>query len=102
MCLCSGYRIAFDGAGFQSSDNGFDRNVIIFVVDNSLSSHSDNLKNNFLVLAEGPTDNIDGSNNIAEKMLSINFSKAKTKFCLTLDYHGNNSYLLINGKVIYI
>ena len=87
MCVhvCSGYGIAFDGAGFGSSGNGFDRNVVIFVVDNSLLSHYDNLKNNFSVLAEGPTDDIDGSNNIAEKKLSINFSKAKTKFCLTLD-----------------
>ena len=85
MHVCSGYGIAFDGAGFGSSGNGFDRNVVIFVVDNSLLSHYDNLKNNFSVLAEGPTDDIDGSNNIAEKKLSINFSKAKTKFCLTLD-----------------
>ena len=30
-------------------------NVIIFGVDNSLSSHADNLKNNFLVLGEGDT-----------------------------------------------
>ena len=31
------------------------RNVIIFGVDNGLSSHVDNCKNNFLVLVEGPT-----------------------------------------------
>ena len=32
---------------------GTARNVVIFDGDNSSSSHSDNLKNNFLVLGEG-------------------------------------------------
>ena len=39
-----------------SFDNGFARNVVIFGVDNISSSHTDNQKNNFLVLVEGPTD----------------------------------------------
>ena len=33
-------------------------NVVIFGVDNSLSSHTDNIKNNFLILDKGPTDDI--------------------------------------------
>ena len=33
----------------------FARNVIIFDIDNTSSSHADNLKNNFLVLGKGPT-----------------------------------------------
>ena len=41
----SGYRIAFEGAGSWSFDNDFDRNVIIFGVDNISSSYSDNRKN---------------------------------------------------------
>ena len=40
----------------MSFDNGFARNVVIFGVDNISSSHTDNQKNNFLVLVEGPTD----------------------------------------------
>ena len=36
-------------------------NVVIFGVDNSSSSHADNLKNNFLVLGEGDTFCINGS-----------------------------------------
>ena len=32
--------------------NDFARNVIIFGIDNSSSSHADNQKNNFLVLGE--------------------------------------------------
>ena len=41
------YRIAFDGKGELSFGNDYARNVIIFEVDNSSSSHADNLKNNF-------------------------------------------------------
>ena len=36
-----------------------------------------------------------------EKKININFSKAKTKFCLTLHYNIANSYLFVNGKEIY-
>ena len=42
-------------AGSWSFVNGFARNVIIFGVDNTSSSHYDNRKNNFLVLGECPT-----------------------------------------------
>ena len=36
------------------------------------------------MLKEGLTDDINGSVGGAEKTFSINFSKAKTKFCLSL------------------
>ena len=50
----NGPGIAFDGEGSRSFGNDFARNVVIFDVDNSSSSHTDNhKKNNFLVLAEG-------------------------------------------------
>ena len=39
-----GYGITFDSAGTWSFDNDIARNVMIFVVDNSTSSHSDNRK----------------------------------------------------------
>ena len=32
---------------------------------------------------------------------SINFSKAKEKFCFCLHYNGDNSYLFVNGKEIF-
>ena len=60
----SGYRITFDSAGSWTN-----RNVIIFGIDNSSSSHSDNLKNTFLVLREGLTFGINGS--LVLKKLSI-------------------------------
>ena len=51
----SGCAITFDSGGSWSFDNGTGRNVIIFVVDISSSSHVDNRKNNFLRLGLGPT-----------------------------------------------
>ena len=49
----SGYGIiAFDGKSSWSFVNDYARNVVIFGVDNSSSSHSDNQGNDFLVLGE--------------------------------------------------
>ena len=36
-----------------------------------------------------------------KKKCSINFTKANTKFCLSLHYSGDNSYLFVNGKEIF-
>ena len=58
---------AFDGEGSWSFDNGYARNVVIFDVDNSSSSHTDNWKNNFFVLCERPTQGISDSTGLAEK-----------------------------------
>ena len=33
-------------------------------------------------------------------MYSINFTVTKKKFCLSLHYHGGNSYLFVNGTEI--
>ena len=79
----SGYGMAFDGKG--------EWKVVIFGLDNSSSSHTDNCNNNLLVLVEGDTFGINGSFGAPEKRFSINFSKAKTKFCLRLLYNGDNS-----------
>ena len=47
--VCSGYKTTFDSGGSLSFDNGTARNVIIFAVDSSSSSHVDSRKNNFLI-----------------------------------------------------
>ena len=52
--------------GFYRKDTwnfGYDfaRDVVIYGVVNSSSSHANNCKNNFLVLAEDPTCGINGS-----------------------------------------
>ena len=51
----SGCGITSDSAGSCSFRNDSARNVMIFGVGDSLSSHTDNCKNDFLVLGEGPT-----------------------------------------------
>ena len=37
---------------------------------------------------------------LQKKKISINFSKAKTRFCLRLHCNSDNSYLFVNGKEI--
>ena len=52
-----------------SFSNDLAQNVLIFGADNSLSPHTNNLTNNFLVLGERPTDSITDSTGAAEKKL---------------------------------
>ena len=78
--LYSRYRITFESAGSWSFDNGTARNVIIFGVDNSSSSHSDNRKNDFLILGKGSTFGINGSFGTPEKKFSINLLKELLNF----------------------
>ena len=84
MYVYSGYEIAVDSAGSWSS-----------------SSQVDNSNNNLFLLGEGPTFGINGSFDLLEKKFSISFSKANTKFCLSLHYNADNSYLFVNGKKIF-
>ena len=53
--MYNGYGITFDSAGSWSFNNDTARNVLIFGVNNSSSSYSDDNKNNFLVSGEDPT-----------------------------------------------
>ena len=53
------------------------------------------------MLGEGPPDDINGTVGTAKKKFSINYSRAKTKFWLSLHYNGGNSYLFVNGKEIF-
>ena len=87
--------------GSRSFGNDTARNVIIFGVDNSSSSHGDNRKNKFLELGEAPTFGINGSFGSLKKTFSISFSKANAKFCLSLHYNADNSCLCVNGKEIF-
>ena len=56
---------------------------------------------NFLVLGEDPTQGINDSNGVEEKRISFNLSKANTKFCLSLHYNGDESYLYLDKTKIY-
>ena len=74
------YEIEFDGAGTWNFSNNFSRNFVIFSVDDSSSSHTDNCKNNFLELGEGTNDDRNDSVNATGKKYNIKFTKAKKKF----------------------
>ena len=74
---------------------------MVFGVDNSSSSYSDNRKNNFLILGEVPTYGINGSFGLPEKKLSINFTEANTKFCLSSHCNADKSDLFFNGNEIF-
>ena len=54
----SGYGIGFDREGCYSIGNEVGRNVIIFGVDMSSHSHTDNKKKDILILGKGPTQGI--------------------------------------------
>ena len=87
-------------SGYGATDSGiFARNGIIFGADISSSSHSDNRKNNFLIIGEGPTFVINGGFGSPEK--NISFTTANTKFYLNWHYNVDNSYLFVNEKEIF-
>ena len=65
--MYSACRITFHSAGSWRFNNDITRNVIIFGVDNSSSSHADNHNNNFLVLGEVLTVGMNGSFGSPEK-----------------------------------
>ena len=97
----SGYGIGFDrGSNFSFSRSGFGRNVIIFGVDMSSSTKTDDMKKDVLILDKGPKQELEHTLR-GEEMNLINFSNDQTKFCLSLRYNGANSYLFVNGKEIH-
>ena len=69
--MYSDYRITFNSTDLWSFDNDTARNVIIFGVDNSSSSHADNRKNNFLILGLSWTFRINRSFGSPEKKLVL-------------------------------
>ena len=76
----NGYGIAFDGKGGWRFGNDPAKNVVIFEVDNSSSSHTHNLKNDFLILGEGPTFVINGNFGASENELTLISVKQRQSF----------------------
>ena len=95
---CIIYDLDSASVGSWSFDNDFAGDVIISGADNSSSSHSDNRKNDCLILGQGPTYGINGSFRLPDKKFNISFTKTNTTFCLSLHYNADNSYLFVNGK----
>ena len=93
----SRYRMGFDRGSVYSVGNRFDRNVIIFGVDMSLSVHVDNKGKNTLIIWKEPTQGLVEHSLTAEKMYAVTFTDHREKYCLSLHYNVVNSYLLVNG-----
>ena len=93
--------VTFHRAGWWYFNSDTARYVIVFGVDNSSSSHSDNRKTKFLIFGEDQTFGINGSFGSPEKKFSINFTKANTKLCLSFHLNADNSSLFVNGKDIF-
>ena len=97
----SRYGITFDSKGsFSHPSGGYGKIVIIFGADLSSSVHANNRANNILVLGKDFIQGINGTTIYAEKMYSTNFTVTNKKFCLSLHYNGDSSYLFVNGKKI--
>ena len=98
----SGYGIGFDSRLlFSFTGFNWDKNVVIFGVNNSSSVHIDNEKKDILVLGEIPTQRLDDNTIRVEAKYSINSSKSQRKFCLSLHYNGSNSFLFVSATNIY-
>ena len=57
-------------------------------------------KKDILILGKGPTQGLQHTLS-PEKMYSINFTEKNKKFCLSLQYNKENSYLFVNGTEIH-
>ena len=97
-----GYGIGFDRHGEFSFGNGVGKNFIIFGADlSSRFSHTNNKKNNILVLGKNFVQIINGTTIYGEKLYKIKFTKKNKKICLSLHYNGAHSYLFVNGTEIH-
>ena len=93
-------KLGIDKLEITPAGSDFSRNIEVFCVDNTSSSHADNRPNNFLVLDEGLSDSTNDSIGGAEKK-STDFSNAKTKFSLRLYYNRVNGCLHVSETEIY-
>ena len=67
----------------------------------SSSVHANNRTKNIQVLSKDFIQGLDNTTIYAEKLYSINFTKTNTKFDLSFDYNGSNSYLCLNDTEIH-
>ena len=99
--IYSGYGLRFDSTGqFSHPQGGMARNIIIFGVDLSNSVHATNKTQNILILGHGLTQKVNNTTIYAQKLYSPNFSAENKRFCLSLHYNGDDSYLFVNGKEV--
>ena len=101
-----GYGICFDERsqfGHAITENGRahttdGRNVLIFGVDMSFSTHAKNRASHIFLMGNGLTQGINDTTLYVEKNYWRNFTDTGKRFVLTLYYNGDNSYLFVNGR----
>ena len=101
-----GYGICFDERsqfshtitedGRAHTANG--RNVLIFGVDMSFSSHAINRANHIYLMGDGLTQGINDTTLYAEKNYWRNFTDPGKKIIISLRYNGDESYFFVNGR----
>ena len=82
---------------FPHPSGGTGVNVVVFGADMSSSAHSNNRAKSILLLGESRTQGLEDTTLYAEKIYSVNFTATRKKFCFSLHYNGDNSYLFVNG-----
>ena len=79
---------------------GWEKNVIIFGADMSLSEHVDNYGKYVLILGEEPTQGLDAATLTAEVKYPINFAQSG-KVCTKSTLNRSNSFLFVNATKTY-
>ena len=54
-----------------------------------------------MIIERYTTQRLDDTTVTAEPKYSLNLTRSRRKFCLSLHYNGNNSILLVNTTKIY-
>ena len=94
----SGYGLCTDVKGeFSIGNINEGRNILIFGVSMSFSSHTTNKTQDIYVLGRSETQGINGTKLRAEKLYKTNIAEPNKKFVLSLCYNGENSYFFVNG-----
>ena len=73
----------------------FGKNVIIFGVDNSLSTYKRKKNNEILVIGEGLTQGLNNDTITAKAKYFFSFTVSKNKFCLSVHYNRSNGFSML-------
>ena len=63
--------------------------------------HIDNKEKDILILAEGPTDELDDTTLKTEPKYAINFTQSRKIFVLSLHFNRSNCFLFVNATKVY-
>ena len=84
----------------QDEKESWEKNVIIFGADMSLSVHVDNYGKDILILGEEPTQGLDATTSTADVKYPINFASSG-RVCTKSTLNRSNSFLFVNATKTY-